>query len=228
MDAQIAENVLTRMREIAALLLWDIGAVKVNIDEPFKLVSGNYSPIYINCRLAISNKTLMQFFVASAQTICDHRRIQVDVVAGGETAGIPFAAYVAQSLSLPMVYVRKEKKGHGIGSFIEGCIPKNSKVLLVEDLITDAGSKLHFIKAIQADSGMVNDVLVLFDRHQGGAEALAKEGISLYSVTDMGNALTVAKEARLISGNDLKSVQDYLSSPCNWHVKRGLSFKEVR
>ena len=227
MEPQIAEKVLPRMREIAALLLWDIGAVKVNIDEPFKLVSGNYSPIYINCRLAISNKTLMQFFVASAQTIREHRRIQVDVVAGGETAGIPFAAYVAQSLSLPMIYVRKARKGHGIASLIEGHIPKNSEVLLVEDLITDAGSKLHFIEAVRAAGGVVKNVLVLFDRGQGGGKILEEQGIKLHAVTDMGTALTVAKYSGLLSEMNLKSVSEYLKDMRAWHRKHSLTFKDL-
>lgn len=226
METQIAENVLPRMREITALLLWDIGAIKVNIDEPFKLVSGNYSPIYINCRLAISNKTLMQFFVAFAQTIREHRRIQVDVVAGGETAGIPFAAYVAQSLSLPMIYVRKAKKGHGIASLIEGHIPKNSNVLLVEDLITDAGSKLHFINAIRATDSLVKNVLVLFDRAQGGGQILEEQGITLHAVTDMVTALAVARNTRIFPETHLESVREYLNDPLKWHEQRGLEFKK--
>ena len=225
MDAKIAEKVLPRMSEMVSLLLWDIGAVKVNIDEPFKLVSGNYSPIYINCRLAISNPTLMSLFTASSQIICEHKDIHIDVVAGGETAGIPFAAYVAQSLSLPMIYVRKARKGHGIASLIEGHITKSSNVLLVEDLITDAGSKLHFINAIRAADGLVKNVLVLFDREQGGREALRAQDIQLYSVTDLKTALDIAKEANLLPDSHLQSVKEYLKDVRLWHRKHKLSFK---
>lgn len=219
MEAQIVEKVLPRMREIAALLLWDIEAVKVNLDEPFKLVSGNYSPIYINCRLAISHPTLMQFFVASAQIICEHHHIRVDVVAGGETAGIPFAAYLAQGLSAPMVYVRKSKKGHGIDSLVEGHISQNNKVLLVEDLITDGGSKLHFVDAIRAAGGIVENVFVLFDREQGGKKTLKEHGIQLYSATDMTTVLKVSEESGILSKESLEFLFDYLNNPLEWQNK---------
>ncbi|MCJ7777660.1 MAG: orotate phosphoribosyltransferase [Sedimentisphaerales bacterium] len=227
MDSKVAQEVILRIREIAAFLLWDIGAIRVNLDEPFKLVSGNYSPIYINCRQAISFPTFMGLFTAFARAICEHRAVDADVIAGGETAGIPFAAYVAQTLSRPMIYVRKSTKGHGLASLIEGQVKEGNRVLLVEDLITDAGSKLHFIDAILAVGGIVNDVLVLFDRGQGGGEALEKRGIRLHKVTDMDTAIAVAQKAGLVSDKDVRSIQDYLSSPRAWHTKHNFPFNEV-
>ena len=227
MGPKIAEKVLSQAQEIAAYLLWDIGAIRVNLDEPFKLVSGNYSPIYINCRQVISFPTFMGLFTAFARAICEHRAVEIDAVAGGESAGIPFAAYVAQALSRPMIYVRKVKKEHGLASLIEGQVKEGNRVLLVEDLITDAGSKLHFIDAISAVGGVVNDVLVLFDRGQGGGEALEKRGIRLHKVTDMDTAITVAKEAGLVSDKDVESIRDYLSSPRAWHTKHHFPFNEV-
>lgn len=228
MKTKITEEVLLRIREIVALLLWDIEAVKVNLEKPFKLVSGNFSPIYINCRLAISHPILMNIFTTFAQAVCEHNAIQVDVVAGGETAGIPFASYVAKSLSLPMVYIRKAKKDHGIASLIEGTLPKDSKVLLVEDLITDAGSKLHFIDAIRSSGAIVENTLVLFDREQGGKDTLKKHGLQLYASTDMSTVLAVAKDVNLLPTSQLESVRDYLSDMHTWHKKCNLSFKEVK
>jgi orotate phosphoribosyltransferase len=226
MGPKVAEKVLSRAREIAAYLLWDIGAIRVNLDEPFKLVSGNYSPIYINCRQAISFPAFMGFFTAFARAICEHRAIDIDVVAGGETAGIPFAAYVAQTLSRPMIYVRKAKKEHGLASLVEGQLKEGSRVLLVEDLITDAESKLHFVEAIRASAGVVNDVLVLFDRGQGGGQILEEHGIRLHAVTDMQTALTVAKDSGLLSKTHFESVREYLRDMHAWHKKYGLPFKD--
>jgi orotate phosphoribosyltransferase len=224
MNAEIADEVFRRIREAAALLLWDTEAVKVNLEKPFKLVSGNFSPIYINCRLAISHPILMNIFTTFAQAICEHNAIQVDVVAGGETAGIPFASYVAKSLSLPMVYIRKARKDHGIASLIEGTFPKDSKVLLVEDLVTDGGSKLHFVDAIRAAGGIVENVFVLFDREQGGRDVLGAQGIQLHSVTNMSMVLNIAKETGLVDEKQLASVVEYVHSPRNWHGKMGIPF----
>jgi len=209
MSSRVTEEVLLRVREIAAF------------------VSGNHSPIYINCRQVISSPTFMAYFACFARAICEYNAIAPDVIAGGETAGIPFAAYLADALSLPMVYVRKAKKGHGLASFMEGQLPNESKVLLVEDLITDAGSKLHFIDAVRACSGIVKDVLVLFDRGQGGGSVLAKHGIRLHAITDMGTALTVAEESGLLSDTHLESVREYLGNMRAWHEKHGLPFKNV-
>jgi orotate phosphoribosyltransferase len=224
MGPKVAEKVLSRAREIAAYLLWDIGAIRVNLDEPFKLVSGNYSPIYINCRQAISFPAFMGLFTAFARAICEHRAIDIDVVAGGETAGIPFAAYVAQTLSRPLIYVRKAKKEHGLASLVEGQLKEGSRVLLVEDLITDAGSKLHFIEAIRTAGGVVNNVLVLFDREQGGGQILEEQGIKLHAVTDMETALTVAKDSGVLTETHVDSVREYLRDMRAWHEKHGLCY----
>jgi len=224
MDRRLGQEVLLRAREMAALMLWDIGAVKVNLDEPFRLVSGNYSPIYINCRLAISYPSVMKAFVASAGVILEHNRTTVDVVAGGETAGIPFAAFLASSLSCPLIYVRKATKDHGLSSLVEGHLPADSVVLLVEDLITDAGSKLHFIEAIRACGARVEDALVLLDREQGGEKSLSEHGVRLASITDMSTLLRVAESERILPNAGIESIHEYLRDPRTWHSKHNLTF----
>jgi orotate phosphoribosyltransferase len=222
MISAITNHVLLRFEEAVALMLLDVGAIKLSVDSPFRLVSGSYSPIYINCRQVISDPTFMALFVTCTRLICERKQIRMDVVAGGETAGIPFAAYLAQGMSLPMVYVRKAKKNHGIDSLVEGALPDGAKVVLVEDLITDAGSKLHFIEAIQASGGTIEDVIVLFDREQGGREALLSRGVQLHAVTGMATAMRVAEEANILSDTTLRSVREYLASPHEWQAKRGL------
>jgi orotate phosphoribosyltransferase len=205
-------------------LLWEIGAIKVNLDDPFKLVSGNFSPIYINCRLVLSEPSFMQLFAGFAKIICERNGILFNLVAGGETAGIPFAAYIAQSQSLPMIYVRKKAKGYGIASQVEGTIHEGQRVLLVEDLITDAGSKINFINAIRAAGGVVEDTLVLFDRLQGGRELLEEVGVRLHIITNMDEVLGAGREAEFLSAENLKAVQDYFQDPSLWHKNRGIPF----
>ena len=222
MKDELADSILREMGRLAALHLWRLGAIKVNLDKPFRLVSGKYSPIYINCRQLISAPAFADLFVASARLICERHRVEFDVVAGGETAGIAFAAFVARALGLPMIYVRKEAKGHGLASRIEGCLSPGSRVLLVEDLITDAGSKIGFIQGISEAEGHVKDVLVVFDRIQGGREALSSQGIALHALTDMDTALRAAEASGLLTDGQLREVREYLQSPDDWHRTRGL------
>lgn len=225
MTTKINEEVLNTIQRLVALQLWQLGAVKVNIDKPFKLTSGNYSPIYINCRQLISSPAFLDVFTGAIRIICEHRGVEFDVVAGGETAGIPFAAYTARAFGKPMIYVRKEVKQHGISSRIEGALDLNSRVLLVEDLITDAGSKTRFIFAIREAEASVSDVMVVFDRLQGGKGALAEVDATLHSLTDIDATLGVAEEIASISAAELSSVKQYLRSPAEWHRRLELDFK---
>jgi orotate phosphoribosyltransferase len=222
----LTKEILLAIRRAVALQLWQLGAVKVSLDEPFKLAAGNYSPIYMNCRQLISSVAFADLFAAAARMIIESEKISFGVLAGGETAGIPFAAFLSRALGKPMVYVRKAIKGHGLASLVEGNLSAGSRVVLVEDLITDAGSKLHFVGGIRAAGGTVEDVLVLFDRQQSGREALKENGIRLHAVTDMKIALEVASEVGMISPDALAAVRVYLTSPKAWHAQRQLPYLE--
>ena len=221
------DPVLSRLREAVALYLWELGAVRVRPEEPFRLASGNYSPIYVNCRRVISEPGFMQLFCATSQRLCEVRQARFEVVAGGETAGIPFAAYLAQTLAKPMVYVRKKAKGYGIASRVEGHLNAGDSVLLVEDLITDGGSKLGFLDAVAEAGGGVRDVLVLFDRQQGGDEVLGRRGARLHAVADRATTLEVGVASGVLSGSARREVESYFEDPAAWHRSRGLGFHQV-
>jgi len=223
---KIEEKVIRGIRELVALQLWQIGAVKVNLQEPYKLVSGNYSPIYINCRQLISIPAFLDLFTAAARMIFSSTNLQYNVIAGGETAGIPFASFLARSFDRPLIYVRKASKSYGISSRIEGTLADGDQVLLVEDLITDAGSKLSFIHAIRDTGAAIKDVLVVFDRLQGGRQALQAEGLQLHAIADMDIAMQVAQDIGLLTSEQFESVNLYLQSPPDWHEKHGLDFRK--
>jgi orotate phosphoribosyltransferase len=148
MKPDLIDLATKHIEEITSLMLWRSGAIKTNTNKPFRLASGNYSPLYINCRQVISDPVFMDLFCAFSHALITWNGVRTDIVAGGETAGIPFAAYIAQRLGLPMVYVRKKAKEHGVASLVEGSIEQGTTVLLVEDLITDAASKLRFVTGI--------------------------------------------------------------------------------
>lgn len=224
MSDAIMQEIIAGMRRIIALQLWQLDAIKVNFDPPFKLTSGNFSPIYMNCRQLISSPAFVDLFVAAARMICREHNIIFDAVAGGETAGIPFAAFLSRTFGCPMVYVRKETKEHGLGSRIEGVLDARARVLLVEDLMTDGASKLSFIKALRATGVTVQDLLVIFDRLQGGQKTLEEEGVRVHALTDMEMALAEAGRSALLSSDQIEAVREYLRSPREWHEKRGLAF----
>lgn len=207
---------LDHLRQATALGLWHAGAVRVNVEEPFTLASGKKSPIYVNCRQVISSPAFLQLFTAYVRLRMDAGDLDFDATAGGETAGIPFAAYLARDLAKPMLYVRKKAKGYGIASKVEGTVQPGWKVLLVEDLITDGGSKIGFLDALRAAEAEVTDALVLFDRQQGGAELMAEHGVRLHAVSDRQAVLDVAERHGLLSVEERGVVEGYFADPEGW------------
>lgn len=225
MSGSTSSRLTRQIAEMTSLLLWENGAVKINAEDPFKLASGNHSPIYINCRQVFSDPLFMNLFASFSAVIIERNNIKVDIFAGGETAGIPYAAYLAHSQNRPMLYVRKKAKSYGIASKVEGGSPDGKRVMLIEDLITDGGSKIGFIEALRAGGGTVTDALVLFDRNQGGDETLKEVGVTLYSITDLDTSLGVAEDNNILTAQELETVHSYLKDPKKWHEQRGLEFK---
>jgi len=212
--------------KITACLLWEVGAIKVSDVEPFRLTSGNMSPVYIDCRKLISYPVARDLVTSFAFWTYDKEKLQADYVAGGETAGIPYASWLAAKLNRPFVYVRKEPKGHGTGAQIEGDLIPGSMVLLYEDLITDGRSKLSFVEGIRRAECTVKDCLVVFDRLQGGTEELAVQGVRLYALTDMQVTLCAGVEEGYATKEDFESIAQYLEDPKLWHVRRGFEFRD--
>src|SRR3982750_2027577 len=157
-----ADKALTA--EITAKMLLEVKAVLFFEDKPFIFTSGWASPVYIDCRKLIFYPRIRRQLVdfAMATIARDAGFEQFDVVAGGETAGIPYAAWIADRLGLPMQYVRKKPKGFGRNAQIEGDIREGARPLLVEDLTTDGGSKINFVKALRGAGAVVDHVFVTF------------------------------------------------------------------
>ncbi|MFP5078592.1 orotate phosphoribosyltransferase [Rhizobium sp. YIM 134829] len=213
------------MAELLARMLWEIKAVHFRADQPYKLASGMASPVYIDCRKLISypriRSTVMDF---AAATILREAGFEAfDVVAGGETAGIPFAALLAERLALPMIYVRKAPKGHGRTSQIEGHMPEGARVLVIEDLTTAGVSMFTFIDAIRAAGGVVDHGMALFyyDIFPEGRANMAKKGITLHNIATWRQVLAVAREDNLFDAQTLESVQSFLDAPLDWSGRHG-------
>jgi len=214
-------------REIARLtarMLLEIKAVHFNADEPFVLASGKPSPTYIDCRKLISfpriRSTLMDFLTVTVMRNAGFEAF--DNVAGGETAGIPFGAWVAERMALPMTYVRKKPKGYGRNARIEGAMSEGQRVLLVEDLTTDGGSKISFVDAIRETGATCAHTAVIF--YYGifpqTEKTLGDHGVTLHHLCTWWDVLAEARAQGAFDSKTLREVEIFLKSPEEWQEAR--------
>lgn len=212
------------MARLTARMLLEIQAVHFNADEPFILASGKPSPTYIDCRKLISypriRSTLMDFLTVTVMRNAGFEAF--DNVAGGETAGIPFGALVAERMALPMTYVRKKPKGYGRNSRIEGVMTEGQRVLLVEDLTTDGGSKISFVDAIRETGATCAHTAVIF--YYGifpqTEKILGDHGVTLHHLCTWWDVLTEAREQGTFDSATLREVEAFLKSPEAWQDAR--------
>ncbi|WP_226780690.1 orotate phosphoribosyltransferase [Oceaniglobus trochenteri] len=214
--------------EIARLtagMLLEIGAVHFNATEPFKLASGLPSPTYIDCRKLVSYPRIrsicMDFLAVTVMREAGFEAF--DNVAGGETAGIPFGAWVAERLALPMTYVRKKPKGYGRNARIEGVMTEGQRVLLVEDLTTDGGSKLSFVDAIRDTGATCGHTAVIFyyGIFPGTIETLGGHGVQLHHLCTWWDVLAEARRRAAFDDDTLDEVESFLRAPRAWQDARG-------
>ncbi len=209
---------------LSARMLLEIGAVHLNAADPFTLASGLPSPTYIDCRKLISfpriRATLMDFLAITVMRNAGFEAF--DNIAGGETAGIPFAALMAERLGLPMTYVRKKPKGYGRNARIEGVMTEGQRVLLVEDLTTDGGSKISFVEAIRQTGASCNHTAVIFyyDIFPQTQELLGKHGVTLHHLCTWWDILAEAKASGAFDGDTLREVEEFLHDPRKWQEAR--------
>jgi orotate phosphoribosyltransferase len=213
------------MANLMAKMLWEIKAVHFRADQPYKLSSGMMSPVYIDCRKLISypriRSAVMDF--AAATILSEAGFEQFDCIAGGETAGIPFAAFLSERLSLPMIYVRKAPKGHGRNAQIEGEMKEGARVLVIEDLTTAGGSMFTFIEAIRTAGGIVDHGMALF-YYSIFAEAGARFDngkVKLHHIATWREVLEVARQRQLFDSGTLNSVEEFLDEPLKWSADHG-------
>src|SRR4051794_15140595 len=163
----------------------------------------------------------------AAELIEQHSGFEsLDAVAGGETAGIPFAAWIADRLSLPMLYIRKKPKGFGRNAQIEGEMKEGARILLVEDLASEGTSKLNFVQGIRNAGGIVHHSFVVF--HYGifpqSVASLAAEKVQLLALATWWDAIDVAERLGYFTPDQLASVRSFLENPDAWsaeHAKTG-------
>ena len=206
------------MSEIIAEKLIDIESVKFSFENHFTLTSGLKSPVYVDCRKIISFLDEREFIMNEALNYFEKNKIKFDLVAGGETAGIPYAAIISEKIKKPMVYIRKKPKGFGQNQQIEGNFKEKEKAILIEDLATDGGSKVVFVEAMRKAGLIVNDIFVIFyyDIFNLENSVLSKLNVNIHSLCTWKDIISVIEKKNSFKENDIKNLKKFLSNPDDW------------
>ena len=204
----------------AAQILLDTKSVLVNTNQPFVYTSGRVGPVYVDCRRLISfpkeRSRLMDMGAALIKKECG----AVDYIAGGETAGIPYAAFIAERLNKPMVYIRKKPKGFGRNAQIEGFIESGQEAIVVEDIQNVGVSVKTFIDALRGADIVVNNVFVIFQYGLEASQRSMKEmGLTLHALCSWKEVTEVAGENKYFDESTIQSVKAFLDNPEEWSEK---------
>ena len=215
-------------KKVAEMLL-STQSIAVYKDKPFVFVSGRISPVYIDCRKLLSFAAEREYIVKALAKMAesDIGLDNFDVVAGGETAGIPYAAFVAHIVKKPMIYIRKQPKGYGGTKQIEGILEAAQRVLMVEDLITDGLSKMRFNIGIRGAGAKMTHCLCVFDYasdrldlHEGKIN-LAKNDIDLHVLANWDDVLDTGLSKSYFTDDSSRQILEFLKDPENWGRKMG-------
>ena len=209
------------IKSIAEILL-DTGAVNLNFKQPFTYASGIKSPIYCDNRILISNpqarRTVINAFVRMIKL--DYPEAQV--IAGTATAGIPWAAWIAEALNLPLVYVRGSAKNHGRQNQVEGQVLPSQKVILIEDLISTGSSSLEALQALRTVKADVLSCLSIFSYGMSvAAEAFKQADLSYQSLSSFDELMAVALLEKKMTKEDQILLRDWQEDPKGWGGRHG-------
>jgi orotate phosphoribosyltransferase len=205
-------------KQIATHLL-QIGAVHLRPQEPFTWTSGIKSPIYCDNRITMSHPSVRRQIAEAFAATIRERFPDAEVIAGTATAGIPHAAWVAELLDLPMIYVRDKAKGHGRQNQIEGVLKPGQKVVVIEDLISTGGSSLKAAEAVKAEGGDVLGVAAIFTYQFAEAEELfAGAGVPMTTLSNYTALLGAAKELGVISVEQEQVLAEWRKAPKTFYA----------
>jgi orotate phosphoribosyltransferase len=196
------------MKQVGILLIKN-NAIKFG---DYILASGKKSPYYIDLRQTISSPITMDW-IANALTriiINEIGREKIDKILGVPTAGIPFATVVSQKLGLPLIYYRQARKEHGVRKKIEGILERNDRVLIVDDLITTGESVIEGSEVVRDQGGVVNELVVLLDREQGGQEHLRASRIEPHVLFKISDAMAWLHSVGLIEDEIFDTIKNYI------------------
>jgi len=185
--------------------LYEVGCVQLG---EFTLASGKQSPIYIDLRRVTASPRLLQLVAQAYNDMLTS--LTFDHIAGVPYAALPIGTAVAMLMEKPLIYPRKEAKNYGTGKTVEGRFTAGDTAVVIEDLITSGGSVLKTVAQLEAVNLTINDIAVLIDRQQKGAETLQAKGYTLHSALKLTDILHTLYTQTHISIDDVTNVKNYL------------------
>lgn len=208
---------IEEIKKESARILLETDAVLFNIEKLFTYTSGRTGPVYIDCRRLISfpahRKRLMDMGAEIIRTHCP----QTDVIAGGESAGIPYAAFLAERLNLPMIYVRKKPKGFGRMAQIEGMMKEGQNFLIAEDVQNFGASISIFVEALRKAGAIVENAFVIFEHgHEQSRRVMTDLGVTLHSLCSWPDIMDAARKSKKFDTSTLEYIESFLHNPENW------------
>lgn len=218
------------LTESVARALLEAGCVHFRHDEPFRLPSGWASPVYIDCRRLIAFPKLRRELVSRGVALLASKgRLDgIDAVVGAESSGIAFGAWIAEELDLPLLYVRKEPKGLGPASQVEGVVSRGDRVLLVDDMMAAARSKRNFCEALSTAGAVVSDIFVVFDYDTfPTATKLAPWKLEIHALANWKDILACARTMNSVAAESLNELESFLSDPTGWSQRHGGIGREI-
>ena len=211
---------LDNFKNKTAKILLDIKAINFQPKKPFKLTSGKLSPVYVDCRKIISHLKERRSIINMGSTLLKKKvdLKKIDYIAGGETAGIPYASWISEKLNKPMIYIRKKPKGFGKNQQIEGNFIDSQKAILIDDLATDGGSKVIFIEVLRKFNINVSDIFVIFyyDIFDISKTPLATLNVKIHYLCKWKNIIDIVQKNEILSNNEIENLQFFLNEPEKW------------
>lgn len=207
--------------ETVARLLLELNAVTLNVKNPYKYASGLLSPVYTDCRVLMAYPEKRRLIRDLLIEAINESGVSFEVVAGTATAGIPHAAWIADKLNLPMVYVRGKAKDHGKENLMEGIIGKGQKAIVIEDLISTGESAINSVNAVKSAGGEITHVFSIITYGLKKAEQnLQDNNLKLISLTTFAEVVAQALESNQINKEDSRIILEWTQDPDSWGNKR--------
>ena len=203
--------------EKVAKILLELKAITLNLKKPFRYASGVLSPVYTDCRVLMAypdkRREIRDLYIDAIEK----SGIQFDVVAGTATAGIPHAAWIADELNLPMVYVRGKSKDHGKENLMEGIIKLGQKAIVIEDLVSTGESAINSVDAVRSAGGQISHVFSIITYGMKQAEDNFKtNNLKLISLTSFQEVVEQARKMGYINHEEIQIILDWVKDPSAW------------
>ncbi|MGK2864555.1 MAG: orotate phosphoribosyltransferase [Chitinophagaceae bacterium] len=207
---------MTDAKMVAEKLL-QVNAVKLNIKEPYTWASGWKSPIYCDNRKVLSYPYIRDFIKSELCNLVFSKFPGAELLAGVATAGIAWGAMTADQLKLPYIYVRPKPKEHGLGNQIEGFYEKGQKTIVIEDLVSTGKSSLQVVEVLKGSGLEVAGMVSIFNYgFQIAIDAIGKNGIEYFSLTDYPTLISLAVEKGRVSKDEQEILLKWKDDPANW------------